>query len=334
MSKFFKTTLIVLVVFFMLFLYALFIVKPSEQKNITWGVNFSQMQTEALKLEWKKVYLAILEDLGTQHIKLHTQWDFVEGTTSGDYYFNDIDWQLEQAKKHNVDIIYVVGMKTGRWPECHVPSWAKKLSKKEQQDSILHYLKEVVIRYKNNGAIVAWQAENEPFFNFGICPWYDADFLKKEVALIKSIDNTRPVVISDSGEQSMWLKAAKLGDIVGFTTYRRAWFHINNKIGFYINFPIPPIVYWYKAKLVQSFFSKKVIGVELQAEPWINGSFHEVPLFEQEKTMNLLKFKNNIQYARATGLDTFYLWGAEWMYWLKESKQNPEIWDEAKKLFM
>jgi len=34
-------------------------------------------------------------------------------------------------------------------------------------------------------------------------------------------------------------------------------------------------------------------------------------LEEQEKTMNLERFQKNIEFAKRTGLDTFYLWGAE-----------------------
>jgi hypothetical protein len=48
--------------------------------------------------------------------------------------------------------------------------------------------------------------------------------------------------------------------------------------------------------------------------------------------MNLEKFRKNIEFAKKTGLDEFYLWGAEWWYWLKEKQNQPEIWKEAKKL--
>src|SRR3989338_6437393 len=81
-----------------------FIGKAPEQKNILWGVNFSQMQAEALKLDWKKTYLAILEDLGAKKIKLITNWDFVGGKR-GDFFFKDIDWQIAEAESHNASLI-------------------------------------------------------------------------------------------------------------------------------------------------------------------------------------------------------------------------------------
>ncbi len=329
----FKIIILALLILFIIFLYYFFIGKAPKQKNIIWGVNFSQMQAENLKLDWRETYLALLDDIKVKNIKLITNWDFIEGIKD-DYYFKDIDWQIKEAESRGVNLIYVVGMKTGRWPECHVPGWAVGLSKEQQQQEILKYIKEIILKYKDSKAIVAWQVENEPLFKFGECPWYDKNFLKKEVELVKSLDSTRQIIISDSGEQSMWLKVAKIGDIVGITMYRKAWVHITNDYGFYIDFPLPAISYWRKVQIIKKLFNKKVINVELQAEPWVRDVFADIPLKEQEKTMNLEQFSKNIEYAKATGLDEFYLWGAEWWYWMKKTQNRPEIWNEAKKLFI
>ena len=332
MTKTFMILLLILVILLLFFIYIFFIAKAPEQKNITWGVNFSQAQVEFLKLDWQKAYLAVLEDLGAKNIKLITNWDWIEGK-KGSYYFDDIDWQIEQAQKNKAKIIYVVGMKTGRWPECHLPGWANNLSKKEQQETLLEYIKEVVLRYKDSNVIVAWQAENEPFFDFGECPWYDEDFVAKEVNLIKSLDSSRPVIVSDAGEQSLWFKPAKIGDIVGTTLYRKVWVHITDDFGFHLASPLAPNSYWIKAQIIKKLFGKKVINVELQAEPWFPDIFKEMSLPQQEKLMSVAQFRKNIDYAKQTGLDEFYLWGTEWWYWLKEVHNKPEIWNEAKKLF-
>ena len=324
--------LLILIAVLFIFIYYFFIAKAKKQDNITWGVNFSQAQAEFLKLDWKKMYVAILKDLGVRHIKLMTNWDWVEGK-EGEFYFDDIDWQLSQAKKYNAKIIYVVGMKTGRWPECHLPAWANTISKEEQQKRILNYINSVVLRYRSDKTIIAWQAENEPLFKFGECPWYDKDFLKKEVALVKSLDPIRPVIVSDSGEQSLWLEAASIGDIVGTTLYRKVWVHVTDTVGFYIDLPFSPKSYWIKAEIIKRLFGKKVINIELQAEPWFPNVFKGLPLEEQEKTMNIKQFRKNIEYAEQTGLDEFYFWGTEWWYWMKDKHNRPEIWNEAKKLF-
>lgn len=312
-----------------------FIGKIIKANNMTWGVDFSQSQAEYLKLDWKEAYLAIINDLWVKNIKLQTNWDWVEGIKD-DYFFNDIDWQIKQAEKKNVKIIYVIGMKTGRWPECHIPNWAQNLPKESVQTELLKYITEVVQRYKDSKSIAFWQVENEPLFRFGVCPsWYykNDDFLKTEVALVKSLDPSRQVIISDSGEQSAWFGAAKVGDIVGITLYRSAWADVTKTFGFNAYSFLNPVTYAKKAEIIKKMFNKNVIGIELQAEPWTKEPLMEAPLEEQMKSMNLDMFKENIEFAEQTGLDTFYFWGAEWWYYMKTAQNQPEIWNEAKKLF-
>jgi len=332
----FKRILLILLVFLLLFAGYLFIGTPPLAKEITWGVNFSQKHARDLGLDWKETYLALLDDLGARNLKVAAHWDLLE-SEKDKYYLDDLDWQIKEAENHNAKILLVVGMKTGRWPECHIPEWAKNLNKEEQQKEILEMIEEVVLRYRDRVSVGAWQVENEPFFPFGECPWVDKNFLKKEIDLVKSLDynlptahQKRPILISDSGEGSFWINAAKLGDIVGTTLYKKAWFR---QLGNYIYYPFPPTFYWRKAQLIEKIFNKKVVVVELQAEPWGPKLLYESPLEEQEKTMNLERFKANIEFAKKTGLDKFYLWGGEWWYWMKEKQGQPEIWNEARKLF-
>lgn len=330
MKKILRNILFGVLILLLLFVGYFFIGAPPQAEKIDWGVNFSQKHTENFWLDWKAVYLALLDDLKVKNIKLITHWDLIE-PIEGDYDFQDLDWQIKEAENHQAEILLVIGMKTGRWPECHLPEWAKSLSKEKQQESILNLIEKIVLNYRGSASIVAWQVENEPLFPFGECPWLDKNFLKKEIDLVKSLDDKgRPVVISDSGEGSFWIEAAKLGDIVGITMYKKVWFR---EIGIYVYYPFPPTFYWRKAKYIEKIFDKKVIVAELQAEPWGPKLLYDSPIKEQEKTMNLERFQKNVEFAKKTGLNQFYLWGAEWWYWLKEKQNEPEIWQEAKKLF-
>ena len=327
--KFFKKNLLFFLIFLLLFAGYLFIGSPPQSKEITWGVNFSQKHAELLGLDWRETYLALLDDLKVKNVKLITHWDLIEPEKNR-YYFDDLDWQINEAGEKGAKILLVIGMKTGRWPECHIPQWAAGLSKEEQQEKLLNLVKQFALRYRDSQTIWAWQVENEPFFPFGECPWSDRDFLKKEINLVKLLDRERPVIISDSGEFSFWVTAAKLGDLVGTTLHRYVWFR---EIECYVSYPFPPVFYWRRARLIEKIFGKKVINVELQVEPWGPTLLYDLPLKEQEKTMNLERFKKNIEFAKKTGFDTFYLWGAEWWYWMGEKQGKPEIWQEAKKLF-
>lgn len=300
-----------------------------QPEKIVWGVNFSQKHAKDLGLDWRESYLAILDDLKAKNLRLAAHWDLIE-PEKNEYSLADLDWQIEEAQKRQADLILVVGMKTGRWPECHIPDWAKGLAKEEQQERILELLNELVSRYKNAPDLYAWQVENEALFSFGECPWTDRKFLEKEAALVRKLDPDHPVVISDSGEYSSWFEAAGIGDIVGITTYKKVWM---SQLNFYFDYHISPVFYYRKARLVEALFGKEVWSVELQAEPWCPVLLYDCPTGEQKKTMDLEKFQRNIEFAKQTGLDHFYLWGAEWMYWMKTKQGDSSVWDETKKLF-
>ncbi len=325
-----KTIFLIILVSALLFFGYLFIGKPPQAERITWGVNFSQKQAELLGLDWKETYLALIDDLKVEDIKLTTYWDLIE-KEEGKYNFEDLDWQIKTAESRGVKILLVIGMKTPRWPECHIPDWAKNLSKAQQQEKILQLIEKIVLKYESRTSIIRWQVENEPFFPFGECPWVDKNFLKKEIAKVRFLDlQERPIVISDSGEGSFWVQAAKLGDIVGTTMYKKVWVR---QLGVYLTYPLPPTFYWRKAQIIKNLFGEEVICTELQVEPWGPKLLYDSPVEEQEKTMNLEQFKYNIEFAKRTGLKEFYLWGGEWMYWMKEVQNKPEIWNEARKLF-
>ncbi|MFH1894322.1 MAG: hypothetical protein ABH813_00230 [Patescibacteria group bacterium] len=337
-----------LILAFILF-WSFFLGKSPKAEKIIWGVNFSQKHARDLGLDWKETYSAILDDLAAKNIKVAAHWDLLE-PKEDEFYFDDLDWQIEEAQENDAKIILIIGMKTSRWPECHVPDWAKDIGKEKQQEEILKMIEKVILRYKDSSGIFIWQTENEPFFPFGDCQWSDKEFLGKEIALIKSLDpQNRPVLVSDSGEGSFWFAAAKMGDIVGTTMYRKVWFDFSwlkikfpflpdfvKKFGFYLdyNYLFPPKFYWQKANIIDKFFHKEVICVEFQAEPWCeNKLLYDCSPEEQKTTMNPEQFRKNIEFAKKTGFSEFYLWGTEWIYWLKKNQNDSTIWSEAKELF-
>ncbi len=324
-----KIILIIVGVIIILILF-LFVGKAPQQQEIKWGVTFSHKYAEELNLDWQETYLALIDDLGVREMRIASHWDVFEAE-KGVYSFEILDWQIDEMDKRGGKVIPVIGMKVPRWPECYVPEWAKDLSKQEQQERILLMIQEIVSRYKDRDVIKYWQVENEPFLDFGDCPWYDKKFFKKEVEFVRSLDPDRPILVTESGELSTWFSGARIGDIVGTTMYRRTWWHRAG--GFYFKYPIPPVHYHRKAEIIRKFFNKEVICAELQAEPWGPAPTYVISIEEQEKSMNLDIFKENIEYAKKTGLPKFYLWGGEWWYWMKKEHDQPQIWQEAKKLF-
>ncbi|KKR21943.1 MAG: mannonate dehydratase [Candidatus Moranbacteria bacterium GW2011_GWA2_39_41] len=303
---------------------------PIENNNDSakLGMTFSNKYAYSIGLDWKANYIAMLDDLHIKKIRIPVYWDLVE-SKQGEYDFSDVDWQLNEARKRNAEIILAIGQKTPRWPECNIPAWAMK-DDQTRKENLLKYVDVTVRRYKDDPVVKFWQIENEPFLPFGICPAIDPSLLDSELAVARSIDNTRKIIVTDSGELSLWIQAAKRADIFGTTMYRTIY---KKEIG-YFEYPIGPRFFQVKHNLIQLFARQNnAIVIELQAEPWISGSTTDNTLEEQFKSMNPAQLVGNVDYAEKVGFPQIYLWGVEWWYWLKEKQNHPELWNTAKVLY-
>ncbi|MEK7089960.1 MAG: beta-galactosidase, partial [Patescibacteria group bacterium] len=298
---------------------------PGKKPQI-FGATFAPFYAEKFGLDWQETYIAMLDDLGIRKLRLPAYWHEIEPEDDR-FDFSRLDWQIDEAEKRGAEIILAVGYKLPRWPECHIPNWARGLSRADFEREVLEYIEATVKKYKNVEAIKSWQIENEPFLSFGdSCPGFSSKFLDKEIALVKSLDD-RPVMITDSGELSIWIPAAKKADIFGSTLYRVIW---NDRIG-YFTYPIPPEFFRLKRAITEIFVGKKpMVIIELQGESWQKKMNYEISVEEQYKSMNPQAFQEVLSYIEGTGFDTFYLWGVEWWFWLKTTQNKPEMWDIAK----
>ncbi len=296
---------------------------PPKEPEI-FGVTFSEPFAKELGLDWQKVYESIFKDLGIRFMRIPIYWPIVE-PEENKLFFDDVDWQLEKAKEYDAKVILVIGRKVPRWPECFEPDWAKSLSEEKKQELILKMIENVVRRYDSFPAVSTWQVENEPFLPFGNCPMASAKFLDEEIAAVKKISN-KPIIVSDSGEFGTWFGAAKRADIFGSTLYRYVW----NRIFGYMTYPLPPAFFRLKQGLLKLFVGEKpMIVVELQAEPWTPRALRDISIEEQFIYFNPARFREILEYTKKTGFDTFYFWGVEWWYWLKNNGYS-EMWDIAK----
>ncbi len=293
---------------------------------VTLGVTFSKPYAESLGLDWKQAYTATLDDLGVRYYRIPAYWDDIE-PQQDQWNFANIDWQIAEASKRHAKIILAVGRKLPRWPECHAPSWTAGMKESLVQARIMTMVQKVVRRYSTNPTIVMWQVENEPFFQFGNCPPPDREFLKREVAMVRSLDS-RQIMITESGELSSWLDVVGIADVLGISTYRTVW---DKYIG-YFYWPITPRYYAEKFQVISSLVERAIIS-EMQAEPWLPNGVAGLSVDEQLRLMDPTKLAENISFARKTGFREAYLWGVEWWYWLKVTKGHPEMWDEGKRQF-
>lgn len=292
-----------------------------------WGITFSSKFAKSLDLDWQETYRAILDDLAVKNIRLPIYWDEVE-KTKGELDFYDYDLMLDEGAKRDVSFIVNIGARLPRWPECHLPKWLEKEKEDTIKNETLKMLEIFVNRYKDRKEIVAWQIENEPLVDwFGTCPKSDEEFLKKEVALVKQIDK-RPVIISASGELSMWNREAKVGDVLANTVYRVVW----NPVFKYFRYPIPSWFYAWKADRVNKTGTSRIVS-ELQTEPWVpKGKMTELSTKEINKSFSVRQFEANLLFAQNINFSQTYLWGTEWWYWQK-LYGNKAYWEIARTLF-
>jgi hypothetical protein len=296
--------------------------------NPTFGLTFSHTFAASLGFDAKQVYLDMLDDLKPSKIRLMAYWNEIE-PQPGKFDFKNIDEMLTEADKRNVEVILVLGQKQPRWPECHIPDWAKTLDAEKRSEAVLSMIKISVEHFKQFDVIKSWQVENEPYFVFGIdCPKQSEEMVKKEVETVKSLDS-RPVILTDSGEQGNWNYTVKSGaDFLGVTMYRTVY---NDHFGYY-KYPVGPWFYRIKAGMLKHFSGKDVVGVELQMEPWLLAGIFNTDVETQKTLMNQKIFNDNIEYAKKSGFNDHYLWGVEWWYWMAKKQNDWGMWAAAKEL--
>ena len=307
----------------------------SPDRPIVWGITFSSKFSRELGLDPATTFDAILAELKPEKIRLVAYWSDLEPEPRR-YDFSDLDWQLDKARLAGAEVTLVAGLKVPRWPECHVPEWAQGLETEERELTLRTYLSELIPRYRDRSEIVMWQVENEPYLPFGKCHDRGKNFLEQEIALVKSLVSIRPVLTTDGGEFGLWAKAARHGDVFGTTMYRKVYPRFIGPLFGVVEYPIAPSYFRVKERVVKWWNktpNQRFIVSELQGEPWFPTSLAATPYETQVAEFSPAYFRDTITYAKAAGFDEYYLWGAEWWYYMKEKHGDNRYWDLTKIVF-
>lgn len=325
-----KRIFLALGIFLAFLVVAMFVFSYKNSTPVSYGVSFSKLHADELKLDWKEVYGALLNDLGVKHLRLSAHWPMVE-PENGSFRFDELDYQMKEAEKKGADVVLAVGRRAPGWPECHDPVWVKKLSIEKRQEEQIEYMTEVVNRYKDAPNLKYWQVENEPFLYFApdYCGEFDESFFQKELSLVRELDPGHKLLVTDSGEFGRWYKAKQYGDIFGTSLYLYVWYE---HVGF-IRYPILPGFFRIKQYVTDKLVGEKPsLLIELGSEPWLPRPIVDTSIEEQLERMSFERFKSIVAFASRTGLSAQYLWGAEWWYYLK-AHGHDEFWDFAKELY-
>lgn len=304
-------------------------------KNPQFGVSFSIKYAKEMNLDWKETYTALLDDMGLRHYRLMSYWDDGE-PIRGQYVFDDLDWQMDEAHKRGAKVSLALGLRQPRWPECHRPSWYNSLNREQQDEALFQYLEATVTRYKDHPALLSYQLENEAVNTwFGTCTDKDIDQerLAREFDFVKSLDSNTPVWMSLSDQHGLPLNEP-VPDKYGYSVYRTVY---NNKTGpfkFYATYPTPVWYHRARAWWITTFKDRDIFIHELQLEPWAPEATVNVSVEEQDKSMDLEQMEINADFARRIGIQEIYTWGGEWWYWRKTVRNDPSVWEKARELLV
>lgn len=324
-----KWFLIAVVVWFAFFLFIAQYRKIPD--NISYGISFSEFKSRELDLDPIQAFDAIVDDLGVREFRLSSHWPIVE-PRNDEYDFSFLDYQIKRLEEVEGSVILTLGRRQPAWPECHIPEWAAEMNKAERNLELLSMIEVVVERYKDSPAIEYWQVENEPFlsaFAADECGPLDRDLLKREIDLVKTIDPTRDILVTDSGNIGTWVGAYRAGDLFGTSLYRYFW---TPELGIFES-RLPISFYRLKYNLIKMIYGKKpAFLIELAGEPWLTQKIVDTDIDTQISRMTLDMLKESIRFASKTGFDVQYLWGGEWWFYMTKHG-HPEYWNYAKTLF-
>ena len=104
----------------------------------SFGVTFSKKYALEMGLDWRAAYLAVLDDLKVKHLRIPAYWDEIE-SEEGKLNFSDLDWQLAEAERREAWVVLSIGYRLPRWPECHIPDWAKDKPRADFESRALDY---------------------------------------------------------------------------------------------------------------------------------------------------------------------------------------------------
>lgn len=309
----------------------------NDHKPMVWGASFVPAYAESLGLDPQETMDALISDVGIRHFRLVSYWSQLAPQPDR-YDFTLLDWQLEKAEAADAKVTLSLGLRQPRWPECHMPDWARSMPMSQWQPYLEDFIAAVVQRYKDSPALASYQLENEFFLRgFGNCSEIpgamERQRLVSEFELVKKLDPKHKVIISRSNNALGTPLGKPTPDEFGISIYKRVWDGALTKR--YLEYPFPAWYYAFVAGAQKMHTGKDMIIHELQAEAWGPRGQHlsDISLKEANKSFNAERFRDRIRFAEGTGMREAYLWGAEYWYFRLVHQNDTSVWNVAKDVF-
>jgi hypothetical protein len=301
------------------------------------GVTFIPSYAEHLGVEPKQTLDALTDDVGVRNFRLVSYWDQME-LQPHTYDFDDLDWQFRKIESVHGHVTLSLGLRQPRWPECHMPDWARRESPDIWRIQLNDYIEAVVNRYKDSPALKSYQVENEFFLKgFGECESipgaFDRSRLVSEYNLVKRLDPNHTAIINRSNNALGWPVGKPKPDEFGISIYKRVWdAQVTHR---YLEYPFPAWYYGFVAGWQKIFTGRDMMIHELQAESWgPNGkSLKDISVEEANKSLDAERLAGRVKFAEGTGMKEVYLWGAEYWYFRDQVQHDPSLMNVARTIF-
>jgi hypothetical protein len=307
------------------------------------GTSFTRWRAEALGLDYRRAFTRLCE-LELFPIRLSAAWRELH-----QYGFEHLDWLLDHAGATGRPVVLTVGMKALGWPEFYLPEGLDPADRGVQRQA-LSMVEQVVRRYADRPAVLAWQIENEPFNRSGPqARWIPRAVVRREARAVRAIDRMRPLLIttfahfdpgldrSSSRHQQAWKQRLALDipaerealaildqrDMLGVDVYRAiGWLdqagsrHLaradDDQFGW--------VATWQRIAGEQG---KRFWVTEAQAEPWEP----KAPSSGDPVTSTPDAIRQLVEQLHRLEVETVLLWGSE--HWLWRERQGDSRWIDA-----
>lgn len=323
---------------------------PIEPRRSTLlGISFRPPQVAMLELDARATLDALLT-YPFPLIRLGAYWNRIEPEPVA-FHPDELDWQIDAAEQAGKQIILCIGpLKTFSYPEFFVPAHHLRHPLQEHArikpsayasllEAATTFIMRLVERYRQRQCIVAWQLEHEAVDPLGVeHSWrLDVDFVTQELAALRQVDPTRPVMMNGFLPTSLlvslsqWWRtrdqgdsltiAQRLADIVGIDYYPR---HALLALGTKTLYLDGSESRWQRRRQQQIFaraqaHGQKLMIAEGQAEPWETVT---TPPNPREQAMSsclpehvIANYNTCMRWSQpASPLYAYLFWGAE--YWL------------------
>lgn len=267
-------------------------------------------------------------------------WQEVE-PEPGRFYWDAIDWQLQEAAKANITVTLTIGQRAPRYPECFSPDWTHNLDDDQFKAALFDLIRHSVERFKDHVSLEAWQVENEPLAAqyWGLNCRNLTHLVADEIEWVRSLDPKHPIVVTYFSSVPRMVSqlrgTLKFGaDIIAATVFDKLYYKSPVWNGYIelLNLGLLSPMSLTQQRSIAEAHNQTFWVIELQAEPWGPDAIVAMTPQQAYDSISPERLHHLVTRVVNSGTSRIYFWGAEWWLAEKQIHHNSRMWDTGKAL--